>query len=594
VNLQRVTVRDAIRMRLVETAFNMLAGRALHALWIALCAFAFLAAPSPVHPLVIIGFGLAALPGLLGLFLAGAHLPRADGSRLVLALAWILPGVTAALAFGTAVSPAALIFLAGPAVIAASVTAAQARMAAVLSALAFILCALASLPGPLTSGLEGVLATPEIWAAFAGYLALAGLIARTRLELRLNKLERTVRDTASAAEAFARAPSPMMALDKTGTIKAASRAIRRIVPGAPSNLDGLTADGLGFDDAAQDTVRAGLESASAGGPADGGCFTFSVRDRDGSAKPVDARAVATPDGYVLTLERRAAGSAVSAPSADLAQLEAERDAAIAANRSKSEFLAAVSHELRTPLNAIIGFSDMMKQRIFGPLPARYAEYGDLIHESGTHLLDLIGDVLDMSKIEADRYEIEPEEFDARDVVEICSKMLRLRAEEKGIALYTDVGEAPLTVEAARKALRQIRLTLLSPAVKFTPDGGAVVAMVRAQDGELVLAVGDSGVGIEADELAGVGQAWNQASAARETTERGSGLGLSLVRALAELHGGAMRVQSAPGEGTTVTITLPVLAAADIEQVDTNATLDVHQRILAAQSLGEELQTSASA
>lgn len=585
-------------MRLFETAFNMLAGRALHALWIGLCGFAFMSAPAPLHPLVIIGFGLAALPGVIGVFLAGAGLPKADGSRLVLGLSWTLPGVTAALAFGTAFSPAALVYLAGPAVIAASVMASQARMAAVLSALAFLLCAVVSVPGPLTSGLEDILATPEIWAAFAGYLALAGLIARMRLELRLAKLERTVRDTASAAEAFARAPSPMMALDKSGTIQAASRAIRRIVPGAPSNLKGLPADGLGFDEGAQDRVRAALVSASAGGPVDGGCFTFSVRDRDGSSQPVEARAVATPDGYVLTLERQTASKADApiaiSPSADLAQLEAERDAAIAANRSKSEFLAAVSHELRTPLNAIIGFSDMMKQRIFGPLPARYAEYGDLIHESGTHLLDLIGDVLDMSKIEADRYEIEPEAFDARDVVEICAKMLRLRAEEKGIALYTDVGDVPLNVEADRKALRQILLNLLSNALKFTPDGGAVVAMVRAQKGELVLAVGDSGVGMKADELAGVGQAWNQASAARETTERGSGLGLSLVRALAELHGGAMSVQSAPGEGTTVSITLPVLVDADIEQADADGTLEVHQRILAAQSLGEELQSGASA
>jgi cell cycle sensor histidine kinase DivJ len=135
---------------------------------------------------------------------------------------------------------------------------------------------------------------------------------------------------------------------------------------------------------------------------------------------------------------------------------------------------------------------------------------------------------------------------------------------------------------------------LSNAVKFTPEGGAVVAMVRAQQGALVLAVGDSGVGIDADELAGVGEAWNQVSSARETTERGSGLGLSLVRALAELHGGTMRVQSVAGEGTTVTITLPVLVEADIEEATTDATLEVHQRIKAAQTLGEELKSGASA
>ena len=581
-------------MRFLENAFFGLAGRALHAAWIGLCAFAFMTAPAPISSWVIAGFAVAVVPGVLGLFLAGSRLPRSDLARLFLALGWILPGISAALAYGTALSPAALIFLAGPSVLAASVNGAQARMAAVLSALAFVLCVLAGVPGPLTTGAEALLATPEIWAAFAGFLALAGLVARTRLERRLSRLEGTVRETASAAEAFARAPSPLMALDKDGTIQAASRAIRRIVPGAPNELNGLPADGLGFDEGAQDAVRQGLMSASEGGPADGGCFAFDVRDRDGSAQTVDARAVATPDGYVLTLERQsstlARGQTPALISDDLARLEAERDAAIAANRSKSEFLAAVSHELRTPLNAIIGFSDMMKQRIFGPLPARYAEYGDLIHESGTHLLDLIGDVLDMSKIEADRYELDTETFDARDVVEISSKMLRLRAEEKDIALYSDVGEIPLMVEADRKALRQILLNLLSNAVKFTPEGGAVVAMVRAQGDALVLAVGDSGVGINADELQGVGKAWNQTHSARTSSERGSGLGLSLVQALAELHGGTMTVQSTPDEGTTVTVSLPVMLEAVVEPVGADATLEVHQRIKAAQSLGEELQT----
>jgi cell cycle sensor histidine kinase DivJ len=590
-------------MRLFENLFPALAGRGLHALWVGLCAFAFMSAPPPLTPMAVGGFALAALPGFLGLGLAGSRLARFDGSRLVLALAWTLPGMVAALAYGTAMSLAALIFLAGPVTIAASLNTAKARMASVLSALAFILCAAAGLPGPLSAGAGPLIESAQVWAAFAGYLALAGLVARTRLELRVSRLERTVRDTAPAAEAFARAPSPLMALDRTGIIKAASKAIRRIVPGTPHSLNGLNADGLAFDEAAQDAVRTGLVSAREGGSADGGCFTFTVRDRDGSAQRVDARAVATPDGYVLTLEcARNSGEAArtdtpSDPIAtpeELARLKAERDAAIAANRSKSEFLAAVSHELRTPLNAIIGFSDMMKQRIFGPLPARYAEYGDLIHESGTHLLDLIGDVLDMSKIEADRYELETEEFDARDVVEICSKMLRLRAEEKQVALSTDVGDRPLMVEADRKALRQILLNLLSNAVKFTPEGGAVVAMVQPQDGALVLAVGDSGVGISADELSGVGHAWNQAQSARDSDERGSGLGLSLVRALAELHGGSMSVQSAPGEGTTVSVILPVLVDAGLEPAGTDAALEVHQRIKAAQSLGEELQSNATA
>jgi cell cycle sensor histidine kinase DivJ len=180
------------------------------------------------------------------------------------------------------------------------------------------------------------------------------------------------------------------------------------------------------------------------------------------------------------------------------------------------------------------------------------------------------------------------------VVEICSKMLRLRAEEKGIALYTDAGDAPLNVEADRKALRQILLNLLSNAVKFTPEGGAVVAMVRAQDGALVLAVGDSGVGIGADELAGDRPSLEPGSAARETTERGSGLGLSLVRALAELHGGEMSVQSAPGEGTTVTVTLPVLVECQMSTRRYRRDAGGSPAHPGGSNLGEELQTGASA
>ncbi|HBU62015.1 MAG TPA: sensor histidine kinase, partial [Oceanicaulis sp.] len=188
-----------------------------------------------------------------------------------------------------------------------------------------------------------------------------------------------------------------------------------------------------------------------------------------------------------------------------------------------------SHELRTPLNAIIGFSDIIKQRLFGPLPARYAEYGDLIHESGEHLLELIGDVLDMSKIEADKYELTPEEFDARDVVSICAKMISPRAKDRGIALYCEPGDADLPVKADRKAMRQILLNLLSNAVKFTPEGGAVVVMARQDGAELVLAVGDSGVGIGEDELADLGKPYHQTRSGKETSERGTGLGLSLVQ-----------------------------------------------------------------
>lgn len=565
----------------VSTLIGMHAGRGVHGLWAGLVLFAAFAT-GPVSSPVAAGFAAAALPGLLGLVVAGPLLERRGAARFALALSWVLPGIAASFAFASAVSPAALMFLAGPAALAAGSGRNAARFSAMLSALAFVLCAAAGVIGPLGAGAVEAVSAPQAWAGFAAFLAVAGLIARSRLEQRLDAALRALDQVRPAAEGFVRAPEPLVALDRAGMITAASRALRRLAPGAPRNLAGLPLDGLAFDEVQAGAVRAGLASARAGGAVDGGCFSFTVRAADGAEAEVDARAVATPAGYVLRLEKpRVAPAQSAAP--DLEALTAERDAAIAANRSKSEFLAAVSHELRTPLNAIIGFSDVMKQRLFGPLPARYAEYGDLIHESGRHLLELIGDVLDMSKIEADRYELTPEGFDARDVVEICAKMLRLKAEESGLALFSEPGDAPLEVEADRKAVRQILLNLLSNAVKFTPAGGAIVVMARAQGRDLVLAVGDSGVGIAPEELDSIGKPYTQSASGRTTSERGTGLGLTLVRALAELHGGTMIVQSAPGEGTTVTVRLPVMAEAEISTASGEAEpLEVHARIRAAQ------------
>lgn len=565
-------------------ALDLSTGRIIHAAWLGVVATGFAAAPAVVGAESVVLFLAAAAPGLLGLVLAGPTMLKRDPVRVALSLAWTLPGFAASAAFGTAFSAAALVFLAAPAALTAAGKGRDARLASVVSASAFLLAVAAGLLGPLGPGAADLAASPAPWAAFAAFLAVCGLVSRSRLGLELSRANAALKSARPAAEGFARAPQPLIALDEAGRILAASRALRRVAPGAPRRLDGLPLDGLAFDDAQQDAVREGLVSARRGGGADGGCFSFTVRAADGAETALDARAVATPAGFVVSLDRPVA--AAPQVDAERARLEAERDAALAANRSKSEFLAAVSHELRTPLNAIIGFSDVMKQRLFGPLPARYAEYGDLIHASGAHLLELIGDVLDMSKIEADRYELNPETFDARDIVEICAKMMRLRAEENGLALYCETGEQALRVEADRKALRQILLNLLSNAVKFTPAGGAVVAMARAQDGELVLAVGDSGVGIAEDELDLVGRPYSQSQSGRDTAERGTGLGLTLVRALAELHGGEMSVQSAPGEGTTVTVRLPVLA----EQVEAHEPqpLEVHERIRAAQAAGARI------
>ena len=225
---------------------------------------------------------------------------------------------------------------------------------------------------------------------------------------------------------------------------------------------------------------------------------------------------------------------------------------------KSLFFAGVSHELRTPLNAIIGFSDMMRSRLFGPLPSKYAEYADLIHDSGQHMLDLIGDVLDMSKVEAGKYDLHYDNFDAADVIRSTAKMIRPAADQAEVVLRFDIDEnAPLLIEADRKALRQILLNLLSNAIKFSHKGGTVVVAAKSAGDTLNLSVQDNGIGMSAEDLAKIGQPYQQASSATMIEERGTGLGLALVKSLSELHGGRFAVASQEGEGTTVDVFLPL-------------------------------------
>ncbi|MDB5440949.1 MAG: two-component sensor histidine kinase [Caulobacteraceae bacterium] len=239
-------------------------------------------------------------------------------------------------------------------------------------------------------------------------------------------------------------------------------------------------------------------------------------------------------------------------------VEEARQRAEAESSNRSRFLAAMSHELRTPLNAIIGFSDIMRQRLFGPLSDRYAEYAQLIHESGQHLLDLIGDVLDISKIDADRYELSREVFDAREAVQAALRLVRPQADMAGVILRADLGSTPLEVDADRRAIKQMVLNLVANALKFTPKTGSVTVTTAAFGEMLELVVSDTGVGIASGDLARLGKPFEQAG---DMTSRrqGTGLGLSLVHAFAGLHGGDMTIESALGEGTSVTVRLPLLA-----------------------------------
>jgi signal transduction histidine kinase len=240
-----------------------------------------------------------------------------------------------------------------------------------------------------------------------------------------------------------------------------------------------------------------------------------------------------------------------------------KEAAEAKSRVKSEFLANMSHELRTPLNAIIGFSDTMRSRLFGPMHARYEEYAAFINESGHHLLSLITDILDMSKIEAGKFVLDPQPVDLAESVATCLEMMRRRADETGIMLTASVpDDLPMLIADAR-SVKQILLNLLSNAVKFTPAGGAVSLSAQALGGKLLLAVHDNGIGIPGKSLARIGLAFEQANNDPMRAREGTGLGLALVKALVEKHGGRLHIESREGVGTTVSVELPFDCASRI-------------------------------
>jgi two-component system cell cycle sensor histidine kinase PleC len=247
---------------------------------------------------------------------------------------------------------------------------------------------------------------------------------------------------------------------------------------------------------------------------------------------------------------------------ELEQAKAKSDEAArraeAANLAKSRFLAQMSHELRTPLNAVLGFSEVMKNEILGPhsVPT-YKEYAGDIHTSGEHLLNLINEVLDLSRIEAGRYELNEEPVSLALIAEDCLHLVKLRATNRDITLH-ELFEANLPrLWADERAVRQICLNLLSNAIKFTPQGGEVWLKVGwTASGGQYLSVRDTGAGIPEEEIPVVLSSFGQGSNAIKTAEQGAGLGLPIVKGLIDLHGGGFTLRSKLREGTEVIVTFP--------------------------------------
>jgi cell cycle sensor histidine kinase DivJ len=519
-----------------------------HAAWLAglaLGAGLLLISPIAVSGPILLALVAAAAPAVVGLLLGRSTQGFAEPLTLAL---WALGGLVAALLTGGIAGPLGVWHLAP---LAAAAAMGKPRRLALGAALA-----LGGLGVSIFATMTLFLPHPppfaQAWVLGAIALVTSCLAfgaALVALQARVEDAElHTARATASLREALVEQPDLMVALYHSGRVAGAWGHALGLKGG-----QGLIGRSLTL--LAAEADRPAVDAAVAQAVATGASHVRFTADG------------ATHAGLELALRRASPTKLVGAVRDIRAQLAREaaleqaKNEAETQNAGKSRFLANMSHELRTPLNAIMGFADIMKQKLFGPLPDRYAEYPELIHESGGHLLELINDVLDMSKIEAERFELSLEEFDARDAVNATLRLMRGQADRAGVHLRGVVPREPLEVRADRRALKQIALNLISNALKFTPKSGAVTVTVQAVGRDLELIVADTGAGIDADDLARLGRPFEQAGDSAQRA-RGTGLGLSLVRAMAELHGGEMTIQSVLGEGTTVIVRMPVMEPAE--------------------------------
>jgi cell cycle sensor histidine kinase DivJ len=528
----------------VPTANERAAILIWHAAWLAALALTFgglLVGLGFVPRPIAEALALAALPAIAALLLGGRIGPRARSPLLVL---WALAGGLACGLAGGVSGPLAIWCLAPVAAAALLGSSRLMAEAAGLAVMAVALTALAQIAHLCPAAPDEPL---RFWLGLVA-LTLLGMALASGLSLSRRRGEALRRSARVANEGLER-----LLTDQPYLL-------------ATLNGDGRVLSAFGYSPpglAETVLLQQGLIQAAA--PADRLVVAQAVGAalHEGWAE-ASFRPAARPERCIGVSLRRSDNGRLAGVLQDLtaqkareAALEAAKAEAEAANSGKSRFLANMSHELRTPLNTIMGFSDMMRAKLFGPLPAKYAEYAELIHESGRHLLDLINDVLDMSKIEAERFQLKIESFDAREPVFSALRLMRVQADDAGVALRAVLPSEPMAIEADSRALKQIVLNLVSNALKFTPRGGQVTVTVAPQADALELAVVDTGIGIAAEDLKRLGRPFQQAGDASHRAQ-GTGLGLSLVRAFAELHGGRMVIQSALGQGTSVTVRIPGL------------------------------------
>ncbi|MEH6718908.1 MAG: PAS domain-containing sensor histidine kinase [Aurantimonas endophytica] len=487
-----------------------------------------------VAPLVLAGLLLA----------AAAYL---SNRRSIDAAAWLygtlaVGAAGAAIFWLEAVSPSWLLVLA-----VLPVEALLARRRQLALALAGSLVAVAVV-GSLFGGIPTVSFGIGDVIAIALVLAHAGFAVRRLLARRQARLAATRAadspDLAAAAEFF---DAAWLRVDRDGSILAVSAAARVLVAMDETETAG------GLFARIHPADQAGLAEAldAAGRESGKRRVELRLRRRDGTWRPSVATLAAVPGGAAIDV----AINALVEDRPDARALQTALETANQSSAAKSHFLAAVSHELRTPLNAIIGFSDILHQEFFGGFESeRQKEYVGLIRQSGQHLLSVVNSLLDVSKIEAGRYELVPESFSPSEAMAAAADLVRDEAQQKGLRL--DLRPCSVeTIVADRRACHQILLNLLSNAVKFT-DSGVVTLEARSDADSIEICVSDTGIGIAEADIDMLGRPFVQVSCGTARRYQGTGLGLSLVKGLAELHGGSFAMTSQPAIGTMVTIRLP--------------------------------------
>jgi cell cycle sensor histidine kinase DivJ len=406
------------------------------------------------------------------------------------------------------------------------------------------------------SGLAPSLTLPAAAAIFAGALTLC-LAWRELWPPKAPVLPAMQAPAATGMDMLDLVPGLFSRHDAAGQMIAVSGADRKAFgfPSArveaSSYIDAVHVGGRIAFLSAVDALRQGADRAEAE-------FLFASSMSEASYRPVRAVCIAEP-----RTNGEFAGFVVH--TTDISGMTALRDEAVAwksearsANDAKTRFLAAVSHELRTPLNAILGFSDILIGEYFGAFQNdRQKEYVTLINQSGHHLLAVVNTMLDMSKIEAGRYELIKEPFQVAAAVRAVDEMLALQAKSKGVVLTTRVARGMGEVIADRRAMQQVLINLANNAIKFTAEGGVVAIDAVCDQRNLVITVSDTGIGIPADKLALIGLPFMQVQSDYARRYEGTGLGLALVKGLVALHGGTFAIESEEGVGTVVTVTVPM-------------------------------------